>query len=136
MSNKVKKKKKINKVNLWATIVSIVAVIGLIGLIGGIVVIATLLRNKPTLNVSDFDQQESSIVYDSRGEEIANLGTVIRQNIEYDEIPNCVVDAFVAVEDSRSLNITALMYRVSPRRYWRTSVRCPSVRAVPPLRCS
>ena len=101
MSNKVKKKKKINKVNLWATIVSIVAVIGLIGLIGGIVVIATLLRNKPTLNVSDFDQQESSIVYDSRGEEIANLGTVIRQNIEYDEIPNCVVDAFVAIEDSR-----------------------------------
>ena len=101
MSNKVKKKKKINKVNLWATIVSIIAVIGLIGLIGGIAVIATLLRNKPTLNVSDFDQQESSIVYDSRGEEIANLGTVIRQNIEYDEIPNCVVDAFVAIEDSR-----------------------------------
>ncbi|MCR4633999.1 MAG: transglycosylase domain-containing protein [Erysipelotrichaceae bacterium] len=101
MSNKVKKKKKINKVNLWATIVSIVAVIGLIGLIGGIAVIAALLRNKPILNVSDFDQQESSIVYDSRGEEIANLGTVIRQNIEYDEIPNCVVDAFVAIEDSR-----------------------------------
>lgn len=101
MTGKVKKKKKINRVNLWATIVSIVAVIGLVGLVAGIILIATLLSNKPVLNVSDFDQQESSIVYDSRGEEIANLGTVIRQNVEYDEIPNCVVDAFVAIEDSR-----------------------------------
>ncbi len=101
MANQVKKKRKINKVNLWATLVSIVAMIGLVGLVAGIAVIAVLLKNKPTLNVSDFDQQESSIVYDGQGEEIANLGTVIRQNIEYDEIPNCVVDAFVAIEDSR-----------------------------------
>ena len=82
MASQIKKKKKINKVNLWATIVSVVAAIGLIGLVVGVIVIFTLLQNKPTLNVSDFDQQESSIVYDSRGEEIANLGTVIRQNIE------------------------------------------------------
>ena len=84
MANQVKKKRKINKVNLWATLVSIIAMIGLVGLVAGIAVIATLLKNKPTLNVSDFDQAESSIVYDSEGLEIANLGTVIRQNIEYD----------------------------------------------------
>ena len=101
MASQIKKKKKINKVNLWATIVSVVAAIGLIGLVVGVVVIFTLLQNKPTLNVSDFDQQESSVIYDSNGEEIANLGTVIRQNVEYEEIPNCVVDAFVAIEDSR-----------------------------------
>ncbi len=101
MANQVKKKRKINKVNLWATLVSIIAMIGLVGLVAGIAVIATLLKNKPTLNVSDFDQAESSIVYDSEGLEIANLGTVIRQNIEYDDIPNCVIDAFVAIEDSR-----------------------------------
>ena len=101
MASQIKKKKKINKVNLWATIVSVVAAIGLIGLVVGVIVIFTLLQNKPTLNVSDFDQQESSVIYDSNGEEIANLGTVIRQNVEYEEIPNCVVDAFVAIEDSR-----------------------------------
>ena len=101
MANKVKKKRKISKVNLWATIVSIIAAIGLVGLITGIALIATLLRNKPTLNPSDFDQAESSVIYDSQGEEIANLGIVIRQNVEYEEIPNCVIDAFVAIEDSR-----------------------------------
>ena len=100
MSQK-KKRRKINKVNLWAMIVSIVAVLAMIVLIIGIVIILTMLRNKPTLNLSDFDQTESSIIYDSSGDEIASLGTVIRQNIEYDELPNNVIDAFVAIEDSR-----------------------------------
>ena len=102
MSKKTtQKKKKINSTNLWAVIVSFIVIMGLICFVVGIIFIATMLTNKPALNVSDFDQAESSIVYDSRGEEIANLGTVIRQNIEYDDIPNCVIDAFVAIEDSR-----------------------------------
>ena len=101
MTKKVKQKRKINKTNVWAVIVSFVAIMGLVGLLAGIVLIATMLSNKPVLNLTDFDQAESSIVYDSEGNEIANLGTVIRQNIEFEDIPNCVVDAFVAVEDSR-----------------------------------
>ena len=101
MTNKIKKKRKINAVNLWAIIISMITIVGLVGLVGGIALIISMLSNKPTLNPSDFDQSESSIVYDSKGEEIANLGTVIRQNIDYEEIPNCVVDAFVAIEDSR-----------------------------------
>lgn len=101
MTKKVKTKKKINKLNLWAIIVSCVAVLALIGLIAGIGVIAFLLKDRPEINLSDFDQAESSVIYDSEGNEIANLGTVIRQNVEYEEIPNCVIDAFVAIEDSR-----------------------------------
>ena len=99
--NKQKPKRKINKTNLWAIIVSCFAVLALLCLIAGIAVIASLLQDKPTLNLQDFEQQESSIVYDQNGEEIANLGAVIRQNIEYDDLPNCVVDAFVSIEDSR-----------------------------------
>ena len=101
MSTKKKAKRKINAVNLWAVIVSMVAVMAMIGLILGIVFLMLMLKDKPNLNMADFEQAESSVIYDSRGEEIANLGTVIRQNVEYDEIPNCVVDAFVAIEDSR-----------------------------------
>ena len=101
MTRKVKKKRKINKLNLWALIVSVIAGLGLIMLVVGIIMIASLLSNKPTLNINDFDQAESSIIYDVAGDEIASLGTVIRQNVEYEEIPNCVVDAFVAIEDSR-----------------------------------
>lgn len=98
---KVKKKKKINKTNLWAIIVSIFAMLAFICLIVGVLVLASLLRDKPTLNLQDFEQQESSVIYDQNGDEVANLGSVIRQNVEYTELPNCVVDAFVAIEDSR-----------------------------------
>lgn len=95
------KKRKINKVNLWAIIVSCLAMFAFICVICGIIFLAVLLKDRPSLNLQDFEQTESSIVYDSNGDEIANLGTVIRQNVEYNELPNCVVDAFVAIEDSR-----------------------------------
>ena len=98
---KVKKKKKINKTNLWAVIVSIFAMLAFICLLVGVLVLSSLLRDRPTLNLQDFEQQESSVIYDQKGEEVANLGSVIRQNVEYNELPNCVIDAFVAIEDSR-----------------------------------
>ena len=101
MAKKQRIKRKASTLDVWAAIVSVVTVLALIGVIAGIGVIFVMLQNKPTLNVADFDQAESSVIYDSQGEEIANLGTVIRQNVEFEEIPNCVVDAFVAVEDSR-----------------------------------
>jgi len=96
-----KKKKKIDQVSLWATIVSLIAVFGLICVVIGLVVIIIMLKNKPTLNIKDFNSQESSVVYDKNGDEIADLGSTIRENISYDQLPNYVVDAFVAVEDSR-----------------------------------
>ena len=101
MTKKVKTRRRINKVHVWAIIISLMLVLAFIGVGAGVFLISTMLKDKPTLNVADFNQSESSVIYDSKGDEIANLGTVIRQNVEYEEIPNCVVDAFVAIEDSR-----------------------------------
>ena len=94
-------KKKTNKVNLFAIIVSAIACIGLLCLAVGLVVLVSMLKSKPTLEINDFINSESSIIYDYEGNEIAELGTTIRENISYDDIPNVTVDAFVAVEDSR-----------------------------------
>ena len=101
IKQKQKPKRKINKTNLWAIIISSLAIIAFICLIIGVVALLVLLKDKPTLNLQDFEQAESSVIYDNKGQEVANLGTVIRTNSEYDELPNCVVDAFVAIEDSR-----------------------------------
>ncbi|MBR2533359.1 MAG: transglycosylase domain-containing protein, partial [Erysipelotrichaceae bacterium] len=101
MTKKVKTRRRINKVHVWAIIISLMLVLAFIGVAAGVFLIGTMLKDKPTLNVADFNQSESSVIYDAKGDEIANLGTVIRQNVEYEEIPNCVVDAFVAIEDSR-----------------------------------
>lgn len=95
------KKRKINKKNLWVFIISGFAILAFIGLLIGTITIIVLLQNKPVLNIQDFEQTESSTIYDYKGNEVANLGLVIRQNSNYTELPNCLIDAFVAIEDSR-----------------------------------
>ena len=98
---KPKVKRKLNKVNLWAVIVSCVAIIGLVCLTIGLIVIVGMLKSKPELDVSEFTNSESSVIYDEDGNQIAELGTTIRENVTYDDLPNVLVDAFVATEDSR-----------------------------------
>ena len=99
----MKKKRKINKVNVFALIVSIAACLALIAVAIGLVVIVSMLKDKPTLLVSDFTNSESSIVYDYQGAEIAELGVTIRENVSYEDLPDCLINAFVAVEDSTAL---------------------------------
>lgn len=96
-----KAKRKVNKVNVAAIIVSIVTLLGLTCVCAGIGVIIYLLKDKPDLNLSDFNTAESTIVYDNEGNQIYELGSVLRQNVEYEDLPNSLIDAFVAVEDSR-----------------------------------
>ena len=95
------KKRKINKTNLWVFIISGLAILAFVGILIGTIAIIVLLQDKPTLNIQDFEQTESTTIYDYKGNEVANLGLVIRQNSNYNELPNCLVDAFVAIEDSR-----------------------------------
>lgn len=102
MEFKTKKaKRKLNKENVIAIVVSSIALLGLICLFAGIITIMILLKDSPKFELSDFTSQESSIVYDKDGNQIYELGNVIRQNVEYEEIPSVLIDALVAVEDSR-----------------------------------
>ena len=98
---KISSKRKINKNNLWTLIISGAALIFSICIIAGSIVMIVLLADRPQLNLQDFEQTESSVIYDAKGEEVANLGSVIRKNASYEQLPNCLVDAFVAIEDSR-----------------------------------
>ncbi len=68
--------------------------VGLIGLNGW-------LKGTPDLDVNDFLTQESTLIFDAEGNQIADIGTQLRENITYDEIPEALVDAFLAIEDSR-----------------------------------
>ncbi len=96
-----KPKEKLDWVAAIAGFVSVIVIIGMIGVVCAIGMFAVMLKDKPTLDINDFSTSESSIVYDRNGEVIAELGATIRENITYDDLPNNVIDAFVAVEDSR-----------------------------------
>ena len=62
-----------------------------------------LILNKSDviLDSEDLKSAEASLIYDSQGNEIAMLGQEDRINISYANMPQCLIDAFVAVEDSR-----------------------------------
>ena len=58
------------------------------------------------IKAPDFDPEklyraESSVIYDKNGNEIAKLGIEKRKKVTYDDLPEVLVDAIVATEDSR-----------------------------------
>lgn len=57
-------------------------------------------------NAKEFDpeklyQQEATVIYDNKGEIIAKLGLEKRENISYDQMPEVLINAIIATEDSR-----------------------------------
>lgn len=98
-NNKVTKKK--NKKQTIIKIVLIILLAGIIIGIAGIAIFFTIIVNEaPEFNPQNLYTQESSIVYSAKGTEIAKLGTEKREKISYDEMPQILIDAIVATEDS------------------------------------
>ena len=67
----------------------------------GLFFLHDMLSDKPDLNITDFISQEKSHIYDANGNVISEVGDFLRDNITYDQIPDCVMDAFLAAEDAR-----------------------------------
>ncbi|MBR2551487.1 MAG: transglycosylase domain-containing protein [Erysipelotrichaceae bacterium] len=101
MKKTQKSKRKVNKLNVAAIIVSVICLIEVLGILASSLFLLNNLKDKPELSIDDFQNQESSIVYDAHGDVIAELGMTIRENVGYNELPTSLIDAFVAVEDSR-----------------------------------
>ena len=59
------------------------------------------MKDAPKLDVRDFVGQETTNIYDCNGTLMQEMGVYMRDNVPYDELPECVVDAFLAIEDSR-----------------------------------
>ena len=93
-------KKKINKKKLLKII--LLAILGcmLLGIIALALFIMIIIKDAPEFNPKNLFTQESSIVYDGNGNEIAKLGTEKREKIEYNAMPQILIDAIVATEDS------------------------------------
>lgn len=82
---------------LLAVAVGIEVVLGTVG----IVAVNSMLADEPKVNLDNFYTQETTLIYDKNGNQIADVGAQLRENITYDQIPEALVDAFLAIEDSR-----------------------------------
>ncbi|MCH1942259.1 transglycosylase domain-containing protein [Holdemania massiliensis] len=68
---------------------------------GGLYIASEMIKDAPEISLNDFEGLESSQIYDQDGILITELGAYLRENITYEDMPNSLVDAFVAIEDSR-----------------------------------
>ena len=91
-----KKKKKI--INI---ILIIILALGILGLTLLSIFLIYITISAPKFDTSKLNTSEVTIIYDKDEREIAKLGSEMREKVTYDELPQILVDAIVATEDSR-----------------------------------
>lgn len=95
-------KPKKNKFKIFLKVMLFIFLICLIvGLSGFIWLFIYIKDNAPEFDVSEFYRSESTIIYANDGTEIAKLGNEMREIITYDQLPEVLIDAIIATEDSR-----------------------------------
>lgn len=94
---KVGKKRKVIKILL--IIILACGILGLSAFAGFLVYIKA--KADPMFVTSKLETPENTTLLDIEGREYAKLGSEIREKIKYNELPEVLVDAIVATEDSR-----------------------------------
>ena len=95
-----KKKNKQRKILKTILIIFLVfAIIGVVSVGAFFVYIARSASGK--FDPEKLKYKESTILYDSDGNEFAKLGKQKRENVEYDDVAEVFIDALIATEDSR-----------------------------------
>ena len=101
-SNNKPKRPEAKKITMvFAVIAIIVVILEIAGFVGAYLFASKLCEGMPEFSPADLDSADSTIIYDSEGNQVMELGLYLRENIEHDDIPNCVTDAFISIEDSR-----------------------------------
>ena len=90
------KKKKIFKIILLIFLTCFI-----LGIIGMITFFSYIVANAPEFNEEALYVTEPTVLLDKEGNEITKLGTEKRIILDYDEIPEVLIDAIVATEDSK-----------------------------------
>lgn len=94
-TTKVKRKKKL--VNNIMIIILVCMGLGLLAF-GGFA--AYIVMNAPKFDVENLYTKDKSLVYDADLNVIAELGTEKREKVTFDELPQVLIDAIIATEDS------------------------------------
>ena len=96
-SMKNKRKDKEKKHIVLMIIISLLIVFLLLAIVGVIYIVVSA----PKFSKNALYNKEMSIMYETGGKEIARLGTEKRELVNYEDLPNVLVDAIIATEDSR-----------------------------------
>ena len=95
------KKKKSRAGKLINAILSFFMFFGIIGMIAVMTFCGYIVISAPAFNTDLLYSKEASIFYDKNGKEFARVGAEQRELVYYNDLPEVLVDAIVATEDSR-----------------------------------
>ena len=98
---KVKEKKVKKKRSFWKKLVTFILIIGIIGVLSVSAFLAYIVITCPEYNEDALAIHEQTVVYDMNGSVIAKLSAQKRESITYDKLPQVLIDAIIATEDSR-----------------------------------
>lgn len=90
-----------NKKEKFKAILLVIFSLGIFVLLACMAFFAYIVVKAPEFNTNNLYNKEASIIYYDDNEIMAKLGDKIRKNLTYDEIPEVLVDAIIATEDSR-----------------------------------
>lgn len=87
---------------LVKTILMIVLAIGIIGLVGFTAFLIYIkIDADPKYVTTKLETQENTTFLDINNKEYAKLGSEMREKVKYNELPEVLIDAIIATEDSR-----------------------------------
>lgn len=98
-TSKGKKTKK--KKSWWKKILLIFLILVILGIIAFSIFMGYIVVSAPKFDPNNLYRTESSILYDKNGKIFAKLGAEKREKISYDQMPEVLIDAIIATEDSR-----------------------------------
>ena len=85
----------------WYWFLVVVMFFAIIGFIGGIGFCYYIVKSAPEFDAQKMFEKEATKVLDSKGSIIASLGAEQREKVSYEDLPQVLVDAIIATEDSR-----------------------------------
>lgn len=103
---KTKETKKSKKI--LTIILSIILILGNIGITCVLIFALYIIISAPDFETEKLYSQEATVLYYKDGTEITRMGRQNRVLVTYDELPQVLVDAIVATEDSRYFQHTGM----------------------------
>ena len=94
-----KKRKRKFRIFYWLLVLMTIGAIAIF--IGGVGFCYYIVKSAPEYNIDKMFEKEPSRLFDSKGNIFATLGTEQREKVTYDELPQVLIDAIIATEDSR-----------------------------------
>ena len=96
-NEKPKKKKR----SILKTLLSLFLSLCILGIFAVAAFMVYIVATTDNFDPEALKNQDQTIIYDKDGNEIATLGNEKRESVEYDDLPQVLIDAIVATEDSR-----------------------------------